>query len=49
MFVFSSEHRGRNNQDDMQNGKGIACGITSMLFANLVPGTGMSHEGYLHR
>jgi len=49
VFVFSFENRSRNNQDDMQNGKGIACGITYVLFATMVPGRGMSQERHLHQ
>ena len=48
MFVFSFENRSRNNQDDMQNGKGIACGITYVLYATMVPGSGVSQERHLH-
>lgn len=49
VFVFSFENRSRNNQDDMQNGKGIACAITYVLFATMVPGRGMSQERHLHQ
>lgn len=49
VFVFSFENRSRNNQDDMQNGKGIECGITYALFATMVPGSGVSQERHLHQ